>query len=166
MPGLTKVCQVIGANTPGATSLPQPAPDPSLIEGADLVISANILSQLPLLLVERLEKYAAWTDAAARKSFARAVIDHHLALLQNHTGQVCLVTEVLRLVHDEEKPLEKIDPLFGAAIMFEGEEWWWDIAPRPELSPDFDVRLRVLGIADLANAPQARYCRNTTLAAP
>lgn len=145
---------------------PRPAPDPALIAGAGLVISANLLSQLPLPLLDRLEKTGAGIAAEVRQTFARSVIDHHLALLQNHSGQVCLITEVLRLIHDDGKPIEKIDPLFGAAVRVEGEEWWWDIAPRPELGRDFDVRLRVLGVPDLARAPQARYCRNTTLAAP
>ncbi len=165
LPSLTKVCRVIDTDAPNI-DLPTPEPDKSLIEGADLVISANILSQLPLLLLERLQKHASWVEPDMRQAFARAVVDHHLAFLQNHTGQVCLITEVLRFVHDNGKPLEKIDPLFGTAVMLEGEEWWWDIAPRPELGPDFDVRLSVLGVPDMANAPQARYCRNTTLAAP
>ena len=140
--------------------------DAALIAGAGLVISANLLSQLPLLLVDRLENRCPWINAETRMGFARSIIDHHLALLQNHSGQVCLISEVMRLVHDDGRATEKIDPLFGAALLYEGEEWWWDIAPRPELGPDFDVKLRVLGLPDLAAAPQARYCRNTTLAAP
>lgn len=145
---------------------PRPAPDPSLIEGAGLVISANILSQLPLALIHWLETRCNLTNEVALQTFARSVVDHHLALLQNHNGQVCLITEVLRLCHDAGQPLEKDDPLYGAAVLIEGEEWWWDIAPRGEISKDFELRLRVLAIPDLANAPQARYCRNTTLAAP
>ena len=147
-------------------ALPHPMPDKDLIAGAGLVISANLLSQLPLLLVDRLKDRCPWISAEARSTFARAVVDHHLALLQNHVGQVCLISEVMRMVHDDDRANQKIDPLFGAALLYEGEEWWWDIAPRPELGPDFDVKLRVLGLPDLANAPQARYCRNTTLAAP
>ena len=145
---------------------PEPAPDETLAQDADLVISSNLLSQLPLLLLDRLEASAPWITAEDRLAFARSVVDHHLALLQHQTGRVCLISEVLRLFHDNERPIDKADPLFGAAILYEGEEWWWDIAPRPELAKDTDVRLRVLGIPDLAAAPQARYCRNTTLAAP
>ena len=145
---------------------PTPKPDASLIDGAGLVVSANLMSQLPLPLIERLEQQCAWIEEEARMAFARSVIDHHLALLQNHRGQVCLITEVLRLFHDGAEPLEKIDPLFGAGVLAEGEEWWWDVAPRGEISKDYGVRLRMLGIPDLAKAPQARYCRNTTLAAP
>lgn len=145
---------------------PEPKPDAALIKDADLVISSNLLSQLPLAPLAWLERRHPGFGGEARQAFARAVIDHHLALLQHHDGQVCLISEVMRLIHDLDRPLEKIDPLFGAALMYEGEEWWWEIAPRPELSRDFDVRLRVLGLPDLANAAHARYCRNTTLAAP
>ena len=67
----------------------------------------------------------------------------------------------MRQVSDGGDIFEKIDPLFGASLFYEGQEWWWDMAPRPEINRNFDVRLRVLGIPDLANAAVTRICRNT-----
>lgn len=149
-----------------APPLPAPKHDAAILADAGFVVSANVLSQLPLVPLDWLERRCPWADAAARQAFARAVIDRHLTALQHHEGQVCLIAEIMRFVHDGGRAIRKVDPLFGAPIMLEGEEWWWDIAPRPEFSPDFDVRLRILGIPDLGQAPHARYCRNTTLAAP
>jgi len=166
-------CQVIDAAVKQAEALgdrlralPTPQPDAGLVEGADFVISSNVLSQLPLLPLDWLAAHCPWASDAQRQTLARAIIDHHLALLQNHTGRVVLITEVLRLLDDGEKAMQKIDPLFGAQVFYEGEEWWWKIAPRPEIDRDHDLRLRILGISDLNNAPQSRICRNTTLAAP
>lgn len=146
--------------------LREPRPNPDMIAGADLVVSANVLAQLPLLLLDWLAAHRPFPDEAARVAFGRAVVDHHLALLQNHPGRVVLITEVLRLIERDGTPVEKIDPLFGAPLFAEGGEWWWDVAPPGEIGKGLSMRLRVLGLADLANAPQSRSCRNTTLAAP
>ena len=159
------------ANPSALIDLPVPAPDPALLDGANLVVSANLVSQLPLLLMGWIEAQCPWAEDDAKDAFARSVVDHHLALLQNFAtdnpeSRVALIAEVLRLVHDAGTPVRKIDALFGAQILNEGHEWWWDIAPRPEIDNDVDVKLRILGIPDLARAPQSRICRNTTLAAP
>jgi len=147
-------------------ALRAPNPDPAMINGADFVVSANLLAQLPLLLLDWLQAHRPFANDATRDAFARSIIDHHLALLQNHPGKVVLVTEVLRLVLNDDTPGEKIDPLFGAPMMLDGNEWWWDVAPPGEINRHLSMRLRVLGIPDLAQAPQLRSCRNTTLAAP
>ncbi len=148
------------------TPLPTPKPDAGLIAEADLVISANLLSQLPSLPMDALEARAPWSTAEQRQTFGRNVIDHHLAMLEAHTGPVVLITETLRLIHDRGEAIQKADPLFGAAIPYVGEEWAWEMAPRPEISSKFDVLLQIRGVADLNAADQARFCRNTTLAAP
>jgi len=146
--------------------LPLPEIDQSLVDGADYVISANLLAQLPLTPLAYLGRNAPMIDSHTQETFGRAIIDHHLSLLQSLDCPVTLISETLRLVSNGPQTLDKIDPLFGAPLLYEGDEWWWDIAPRPEIGRNFDVRLRILGIANLGDADQARYCRNTTLAAP
>ena len=166
-------CQVISdtldstlAKGDAIGQLREPKPNPAMIAGADFVVSTNVVAQLPLLLLDWMTAHRPFPDDAARTAFARSVVDHHLALLQNHPGRVVLITEVLRLIAEDGTPAEKIDPLFGAPMLAEGEEWWWDVAPPGEIDRRLSMRLRILGIPDLARAPQSRSCRNTTLAAP
>ena len=56
------------------------------------------------------------------------------------------MTEVERQVRDGERLVESVDPLRGVLPDREGDEWVWDIAPRPELLPDADIRNRVRGM--------------------
>ena len=146
--------------------LPSPCIDPDMLSGANYVISSNLLAQLPLTPLAYLEQSAPHIESMVREGFARDIVDHHLSLLQSLDCPVTLITETFRLISSDEKTLNKIDPLFGAPLLYEGEEWWWDIAPRPEIDRNFDVRLAVRGIANLNDAGHARFCRNTTLAAP
>ena len=48
--------------------------------------------------------------------------DHLLVLLLRHAGQVYLIWAVMRTVHDNDRPLNKIGQLFGVAVMWEGKE--------------------------------------------
>ncbi len=160
--GVADALYLIGPDDP----LPEPEIDEVLLSGADLVVSANLLSQLPLVPLDWLERRRPGLDEAARLSFARTIVDHHLALLQRQPGRVVLITEVMRRLHDGDRTLDKIDSLFGAQLAYQGAEWTWQMAPRPEIDRGFDLSLRILGIDDLAAAAHRRRCRNTTLAAP
>jgi len=151
---------------PKNAPLPSPSIDYDMVAGADYVISSNLMAQLPLTPMAYLEQRAPGIESTVREDFARNIIDHHLSLLQSLDCPVTLITETLRLISSGEKTLNKVDPLFGAPLLYEGEEWWWDVAPRPEIDRNFDVRLAVRGIANLNDAGHARFCRNTTLAAP
>ncbi len=146
--------------------LPVPVVDRNLVTDADYVVSSNLLAQLPLTLLGWLKKKSPSNNSESLQIFSRNIVDHHLSLLQSLDCPVTLITETLRLISNGEKTLNKIDPLFAAPLLYEGEEWWWDVAPRPEIDRDFDVRLQVRGIANLSNASHVRFCRNTTLAAP
>ncbi len=119
---------------------------------SELVISANLLTQLPLMPMGLvLEKAPAYSDDEA-KAFARNIIDNHLALLSVLPGRVCLLSETERVIFggpNGDEMIEEIDPLFGATIPACGRKWIWDIAPRPEINRHIDLRFRMTGIADL-----------------
>lgn len=122
-----------------------PIPDlPALPEGdADLVVSLNILSQLPLIPSWWAEKRHPKEKVEA---FCRSVVEHHLALLRGCPGMVCLISEVEDLYCEGPEVRDRDPALWGVALPEGGREWTWDIAPRPELSPDYDFRLRVRGL--------------------
>ena len=155
-----------GMDRMGTGPLPEPAPDAAGLIEADFVASVNLLSQLPLTPLDFIENRLPRINADQRQVFARSIIDHHLALLQGFPGRVSVITEVMRLVQDGDETLEKVDPLYGAMFPYQGDNWTWAMAPLPEISRQFDINLSVVGVADLAAAPQVRQCRNTTLAAP
>ncbi len=121
---------------------PAPVPVGDLPESdADLVVSVNLLSQLPLLPCEYLERHG----IPGVGDLARAVIEHHLAVLARSTGVVCLVTEIERLIMEEGGVRAREDPLAGVHLRAPDREWPWDLAPRPEADSAYDVRYRVAG---------------------
>jgi hypothetical protein len=135
-----------------AGPLPPPQVDAGTFADADLVVSANVLTQLPLFPMGWLmEKGQGYADADM-KPFARRIVDHHLELLSSLPGRVCLLTEHLRVICDGDEVLQEIDPLFGATLPVTGLKWTWDIAPRPEITSEIDLRFRMTGIADLREA--------------
>lgn len=133
--------------------LPAPRADSGVLAESDLVVSANVLTQLPLLPVGWVREWGRDTDEDALKAFARRIVEHHLDLLAALPGRVCLLTETKRVViADKNEVLHDIDPLFGARFPYRGRQWTWDIAPRPELSGRYDLRFRMTGISDLGAA--------------
>ncbi len=122
---------------------------------SDLVISANLLTQLPLIPLGLVREKAPVYSDDEIKAFARNIIDNHLALLAVLPGRVCLLSETERVIWggpNGDEVIEEIDPLFGARIPASGRKWTWDIAPRPEINRHIDLRFRMTGIADLKNA--------------
>ena len=135
-----------------AGPLPPPRADAGVFADADLVVSANVLTQLPLFPMEWVEEKGQGYGEDDIKAFARRIVDHHLELLAALPGRVCLLTESQRVICDGDQVLQEIDPLFGATIPASGLKWTWDIAPRPEITRRIDLRFRMTGIADLKAA--------------
>ncbi|NQV99079.1 MAG: hypothetical protein HQ483_05250 [Rhodospirillales bacterium] len=146
--------------------LPEPQPDLSILGEADYVVSSNLLAQLPLAPLHHLEMRAPDLSDRARDGYARLIIAHHMALLHKCACPVTLISEYLQVVSDDERIIEKTDPLYGVRLPVADQDWDWALAPRPELDPNLDLNLRVAGIADLHAAVYERTCRNNTLAAP
>jgi hypothetical protein len=118
-------------------------PSLDLPEGdADLVVSANLLTQLPFLPCRWLSRRADSEEAIA--AFARALMRQHLQALARLPGRVCLITEVEQRLCDGEDTVETFDPLYGLDVGAATGEWLWDIAPRPEINRRYDVRYRVV----------------------
>ena len=121
-------------------------PDGLALGDADLVVSANVLSQLPLVPLAYLKKTRPDLDAAALDGFAAALIRNHVALLETCPGTVCLVTDVERQLRDGNRLIEAEDPLRGVLPARDGDEWLWEIAPRYEVSTDYAILNRVRGM--------------------
>lgn len=130
---------------PGA---PLPPPDARAFDGlleADLVVSANLLFQLPVLPKAFLAARGGWSDEEI-DGLCRGLVEAHLAALRSAPGQVALITEVEHLLRDRGgRIVERDPPLPGVALPAAGREWFWEIAPRPEADRDHDLVYRVKG---------------------
>lgn len=141
-----------------ALELAAPAPD-WFLDRRDLglVVSANILSQLPLAPLAALGKRFPGLGPEALEPLGRCIVEAHLSWLSRFEATVCLIADHARLYMDGDRLLDSDDLLYGATLPWPGREWLWDLAPRPEAGRDFDVRHRVLGVTDLraaaGNAP-------------
>ncbi len=140
------------------SDLPKPA-DPIELAAinADLTLSVNILSQLPIVPMRYLERESQNVlseDTSPLSDYCHKVIAHHLRWLQSLPGQVCLISDESMIYHREEKDkMEKViskeDALFGNTLPPEGERWFWDISPTGEQAKDVGVRHTVYGNPNL-----------------
>ena len=121
--------------------LPEPPP-PLAGERFDFAVSANLLSQLTLFPLWRLEGRVA---PEALEAFARRLIERHLEGLRALAPLSCLISDFERLFFDGDRRLDADDLLHGVSLPPPDAEWVWEIAPRPEEAPDYDIRHRVGG---------------------
>lgn len=121
-------------------------PDDPSLTNADLVISANILSQLPVIPILYLQKINSGLGQAELTAFERHIIESHVELLNRCTGMTCLITEVERTFLNNDREIETEDLLSGVELGLEGHSWLWNLAPKGEASPDYAIRNRVIGM--------------------
>jgi hypothetical protein len=131
---------------------PLPRPEATLppeAAEADLVVSLNLLSQLPYIPTTYLRRVS-HRPAAEIEALGRHLIEAHLRLLQGLPGVVCLIADFESLAIDAAGRLDDVaDTLYGVRLPSKGEEWVWELAPRPEACPEFSYHRRVIGIPDL-----------------
>jgi hypothetical protein len=143
------------AKLPGATL---PCTEPSLFLDdleVDLVVSLNLLSQLPVIPTTYLERVGIHSPEAIA-AFARHLIAAHLAYLQRFACTVALITDVEKLtLNRAAKVIGTSSLLHGVPLPCDGETWTWRLAPRPEADPHYSYYRRVVGIANLRNASKA-----------
>lgn len=126
---------------PGFGDTAQETSSPLFLEQRpDFTVSANILSQLPLLPLARLKQAGYTADELAQ--VRRTILTGHLEWLHRLPGLVSLIADTQwRVGAAKEDPLSGLDPqlLHLLENAPSGETWQWDIAPKPEAYPDRDV---------------------------
>ena len=133
-------------------SLPEHRPGFFLDEKFDLVASVNLLSQLPVIPGQYVTDGIKGLSVEAMDDFSRMLIEKHLGWLARFPGVVCLITDRERLEIDGSKILSRKTMLWGVDLPKGGRSWIWDIAPRPEIYRDRDVRHEVIAFADFPKA--------------
>lgn len=134
-----------------------PQSDPQLYcdrDDVDWVASVNILCQLPYLPVEYLRKQKQHEESAI-ETYARQVIEAHLAYLQRLPGVAAFVGDVeSQLVDRSGRVLDSVSTIHGVEIPRCDEEWTWKLAPVLYLKRDRGEHRRVFGIVNLKDRLQ------------
>lgn len=95
----------------------------------DLVISLNILSQLPLNLI----KYAERHNIPLPDNFARTIMAEHLDMINSLAPQSLIISDLDRSYKNEDELLEKESALPELELPCPHDIWDWDIVPKGEL---------------------------------
>jgi hypothetical protein len=109
-----------------ADDLRDPLPAIAQGQSIDLVISANLLSQLPILPI-------AWCEERRRTvppDLGQRIVASHLAGLSRLRTRICLVTDVEQVELDRDgEVVDRIDLLHGAQLPPPDRTWDWELAP-------------------------------------
>jgi hypothetical protein len=117
------------------------------IWGTDLVVSANLISQLSLdPLNYRSRTTGLDPEGPEALAFSQKVATEHLESLRNEPGTVYVYTDIRRVykdpagqtleIHPSRIPVEKD---FGTEV----KSWTWDICPLGEVAKDFSISMEV-----------------------
>lgn len=108
-----------------------------------LVVSVNLVSQLPLVPLRHVAKR--W-PAIDKNAYAAEIIHAHLDHLHRFTCPTLLIGDVERRVLDAEGNVSALeDPLWGVSLP-PGPEWSWPVAPVGELSGNWSIVNRVRAV--------------------
>lgn len=116
-----------------------------------LVISANLLSQLPIRPVARLEAsrrpFGPWTQEDG-DAFGRRIVEGHLAALAGLSARICLVTDLDETVEDRQGRVHaQHDLLYGVRLRTPERTWTWELAPFGETARQRRLIHRVAGFS-------------------
>ena len=138
-------------------ALPRPnAILPDLAQGADLIISCNMLSQLAmtpsLYLQQQFTINAEWLA-----KWQQEIIANHLTLLADQPGRRVLLCDFYHDYLDGEGVLlERQDMLHGLNLGKAEKQWCWLIAPLGELDNQCQLQSTVIGFSDWTLAENLR----------
>lgn len=124
------VTESVGRLSEGIMSVSTPTA--WLDQPVDLVVSLNLITQLPLLPMSWLTKHFALNETQADK-LGQRMIEQHLAYLQAFDAKVCLVADREAFEYNKQGELvDQFDPWWGVAPPEEQSSWWWEVVPLQE----------------------------------
>jgi hypothetical protein len=105
-------------------------------EAVDLVVSANLLSQLAWPVADWLEDHPERAATLPADLPARCIA-WHLDDLQRFRGRVCLISDVEMVERERDGAIhDRLDLMYGVALPPEDESWLWPVAPFGEAELD------------------------------
>ncbi|MDX1810930.1 MAG: hypothetical protein R3240_03215 [Gammaproteobacteria bacterium] len=119
---------------------------PQTKQPVDLIISANVLSQLHLAPVHFLEEKLKLREEVLFE-FAQQLLQAHIDLLRGQTSRVCLITDYLRF-HEIRGNKTCESALLGIELPEPDQSWRWQIAPEGELAKNESMETLVYAYQD------------------
>lgn len=107
----------------------------------DLIISANILSQLPLLIEKYLRKRSTLTEKQIL-DYSFQIINSHVNDLKKRSNRFIIITETRRNYFEKNgKLIESEKPLFGVKTpeKYLIDSWQWKLAPFGEFHKNIEI---------------------------
>ncbi|MBX3454298.1 hypothetical protein [Ferrovibrio sp.] len=130
--------------------LPEPAADLPLDDTApSLVLSVNLLSQLPLLPLEWLERQG--VGLSERQAYGRRILQAHLSALRALPCRVGLISDHRRIFRNRAgEAVVSESAVLDITLPPAETEWTWALAPLGEIDRQTSLDLRVLATRDLS----------------
>ncbi|MDH5183688.1 MAG: hypothetical protein OEX12_07330 [Gammaproteobacteria bacterium] len=127
-------------------ALPTPEPFiPSMDDTVDLIVSANLLSQIYVGPLNFAVSRTRLSDEVFIE-WCQMIINAHMQSLIDSGRRVCLITDHL---HEEKNrngdTIKSEDVLFGVKLPDSAWHWEWQLAPLGEISRNFSVSADVTG---------------------
>ncbi len=114
-----------------------------------LVLSLNLLSQLPLLPLEWLQGWG--QGFAVRHAYGRSIVSAHLRGLRRFDCPVGLVTDHRRVFRNRAGEVVVAESaLFEVTPPVAEKEWTWALAPLGEIDDQTALDLRVMATRDVS----------------
>jgi len=124
---------------------------PTLESDTDLVISANILSQLPILPRNYIEKVSPHL-APHLDDWCRTIIQQHVYYLSQLPCRSCLITDTKHTLMNQRHEIQyEVDMLHGVELPKAQRHWSWQIAPQGEMPNNQMLQTRVFAYSPTKN---------------
>lgn len=130
-------------------SLPEPiSVIPELNQQTDLVVSANLLSQLCIVPLNYAVPRFRFSDAEYIE-WCRQIIQSHIDSLLESGARVCLFSDLVHVeINRLGEEIRREDMLFGIALADAAWIWDWELAPLGEVSRHYRVTAVVGGFVN------------------
>lgn len=129
-------------------------PEAFLAQDWGLVLSVNIMSQLPLHLEAYIEKkFKAKFESKEVESYLQDVTRNHFLYLKSFNAPVLLITDTVTTYYNKQDSVVQTDYNYAHLNLPKPlTEWDWNVAPIPEFQKDVGIKMKV-GAFVLKNLP-------------